>query len=179
MLALGSWSAPGGSETAEADMRLAEQLMQTCYDMYAHTPVGLAPERVFFDKNDFRVPNEAPWSVHRPETVESLYILWVTTGKTKYRDWGWAIFEALERCCKTRYGYGAHPDVRRKDVKCCEGNDDRTETYFFAETLKYMWLLFSDRDSDRIKKFVFNTEAHPFQIRGVEQDKGSGFELFS
>ena len=59
------------------------------------------------------------------------------------------------------------------------GNDDRTETYFFAETLKYLWLLFSDRDSDRIKKFVFNTEAHPFQIRGVEQDKGSGFELFS
>lgn len=27
--------------------------------------------------------------VLRPETVESLYILWRTTGDSRYREWGW------------------------------------------------------------------------------------------
>jgi mannosyl-oligosaccharide alpha-1,2-mannosidase len=39
------------------------------------------------------------------QTVESLYILWKTTGDTKWRDWGWEIFEAIERVTKTRTGY--------------------------------------------------------------------------
>ena len=28
----------------------------------------------------------------RPETVESLFVLWRVTGDVKYREWGWQIF---------------------------------------------------------------------------------------
>ena len=70
----------------------------------------------------------------------------------------------LRRCCKTAHGYGAHPDVRDPSKPCCQGNDDRTESYFFAETLKYLFLLFNDEDSERLDHHVFNTEAHPFPI---------------
>eukprot|EP00656_Telonema_subtile_P019121 TRINITY_DN20403_c0_g2_i2.p1 TRINITY_DN20403_c0_g2~~TRINITY_DN20403_c0_g2_i2.p1 ORF type:complete len:143 (-),score=21.37 TRINITY_DN20403_c0_g2_i2:102-530(-) len=141
--------------------------------MDSQTAVGLSPERVQFNLNGFEVVHAAPWTVHRPETVESLYVLASVTGEQKYRDWGWDSFTAMERCCRTNYGYGAHPDVRKKSTKCCQGNDDRSETYFFAETLKYLYLLFSDSDATRLERFVFNTEAHPFPQR-----RATDFPLF-
>eukprot|EP00658_Telonema_sp_P-2_P071595 TRINITY_DN60835_c0_g1_i2.p1 TRINITY_DN60835_c0_g1~~TRINITY_DN60835_c0_g1_i2.p1 ORF type:complete len:473 (+),score=111.46 TRINITY_DN60835_c0_g1_i2:164-1582(+) len=176
LLALGAHTAEVGSKTAAEDMDLAKALMQTCYNSYAESPLGLGPERVYFSPTGFKVADDAPWTVHRPETVESLYILFVTTGDTKYQDWGWNIFTAMERCCKTSHGYGAHPDVRNPQLPCCQGNDDRTETYFFAETLKYLYLLFADSDSSRIDQFVFNTEAHPMPL--PKQGTDPGFPLF-
>ena len=43
---------------------------------------------------------------------------------------------------------------------------DEMESFFLAETLKYLFLLFAD-DFDvfiPLDKYVFNTEAHPFPI---------------
>jgi hypothetical protein len=34
------------------------------------------------------------------------------TGNPIYREWGWRMFEALEKWCRTQWGYGAYPDVR-------------------------------------------------------------------
>ena len=34
-----------------------------------------------------------------------------------------------------------------------------------AETLKYLYLIFSEDDVIPLDKYVFNTEAHPFLIR--------------
>lgn len=41
----------------------------------------------------------------RPETVESLFILYRTTGEQKYRDWGWDIFLNIEEQCRTPFAY--------------------------------------------------------------------------
>ncbi|KAJ2336598.1 Mannosyl-oligosaccharide 1,2-alpha-mannosidase mns3, partial [Coemansia sp. RSA 2681] len=38
---------------------------------------------------------------------------------------------------------------------------DKMETFFVSETLKYLYLLFSDSDSVPLTRYVFNTEAHP------------------
>lgn len=35
------------------------------------------------------------------------------------------------------------------------------ETFFLAETLKYLYLLFGPNDIFPLDKYVFNTEAHP------------------
>lgn len=42
---------------------------------------------------------------------------------------------------------------------------DKMESFFLGETLKYLYLLFSD-DPDLISldRYVFNTEAHPLPI---------------
>lgn len=37
----------------------------------------------------------------RPETVESIYILYRITGDPKYQEYGWDIFQAIEKYCKT------------------------------------------------------------------------------
>lgn len=39
------------------------------------------------------------------QTVESLYILWKTTGNVKWRQWGWAIFQAIDKQTKTESGF--------------------------------------------------------------------------
>ena len=41
---------------------------------------------------------------------------------------------------------------------------DSMESFWTAETLKYLWLLFGDNDPLPFKEWVFNTEAHPFRI---------------
>jgi mannosyl-oligosaccharide alpha-1,2-mannosidase len=37
-------------------------------------------------------------------------------------------------------------------------------SFFVAETLKYLLLLFSPRDVLPLTEFVFNTEAHPVRV---------------
>jgi mannosyl-oligosaccharide alpha-1,2-mannosidase len=37
-----------------------------------------------------------------------------------------------------------------------------------AETLKYLYLIFSEAELVSLDHFVFNTEAHPFRLPGRE-----------
>jgi mannosyl-oligosaccharide alpha-1,2-mannosidase len=37
-------------------------------------------------------------------------------------------------------------------------------SYFLAETLKYLFLLFSEDSVFPLDKFIFNTEAHPLSV---------------
>ena len=51
------------------------------------------------------------------------------------------------------------------NVDNSNSQDDRMESFFMAETLKYLYLLFDpDSEIDILNKHVFNTEAHPLQI---------------
>lgn len=53
----------------------------------------------------------------------------------------------------------------RRDVNTDKpAKDDTQQSFFLAETLKYLYLLFSDDDVIPLDKYVFNTEAHPFPI---------------
>lgn len=42
--------------------------------------------------------------------------------------------------------------------------DDRMESFFLAETAKYLYLLFNPDHSISLDKYVFNTEAHPLTV---------------
>ncbi|KAF9466042.1 glycoside hydrolase family 47 protein [Collybia nuda] len=96
----------------------------------------------------------------RPETVESLYILWRVTGNPKWRIRGRTIFHAIEEQAKTTSGYAS---LRSVEVSPAVKNDDMP-SYFLAETLKYLYLMFIKEDPFPFDKWVFNTEAHPFPV---------------
>ena len=49
----------------------------------------------------------------RPEVAESLFYLHQITGNPVYREWGWSMFQAVERHCKAAYGYAEYNDVTR------------------------------------------------------------------
>lgn len=63
---------------------------------------GLSPEYVLFQKG--RGMRSA---VHvyllRPEAVEAFFVLWRLTGNTKYREYGWGVFQAIEKWCKVTF----------------------------------------------------------------------------
>jgi mannosyl-oligosaccharide alpha-1,2-mannosidase len=137
----------------------AAALSQTCLDFYRTTKSGLGPELVYFkDKKDF--VDGADFYLLRPEAVESFFYLWHATGDDTWRDAAWTVFTAIEKHCKTDVAYTAvkllnseHPTSR-----------DQMESFFLAETLKYLYLTFSDTDMLPLNEFVFNTEAHPLSL---------------
>ncbi|KAJ2886711.1 hypothetical protein FB639_001526 [Coemansia asiatica] len=172
------------------DLELAKQLTYTCFQMYNQTATGLGPEYVLFrdskdmgllstnHDDDFAVVSLDKASdteqadgyylgydksyLLRPETVESLMILYRITGDKIYKEWGWQIFLDLEKWTKTDAAYSAYSDVT--STKRSSMLMDSMESFFLAETLKYLYLLFSPADYYSLDEYVFNTEAHPFKI---------------
>lgn len=161
------------------NIRLAEELAKTCFEMYSVTSTGLAPEIAYFHIEDFfeggldggnkssEYSNDIiikPADRHnllRPETVESLFVLYRITEDPKYREWGWQIFEAFEKYTKVDSGgYTSLDDV----TTIPPHRRDKMETFFLGETLKYLYLLFADSTLIPLDKFVLNTEAHPIPI---------------
>ena len=159
MLALGANNIPDRA----SDMKLAEQYGETCYNMYKQMPTGLSPEIVRFEP-DLQFDKGARHNLLRPETVESLFYLWRFTHNEKYRDWGWEIFEAFRKYCRVPGGgYSNLIDVTREATPESLWQD-KMESFFLAETLKYLYLLFDDDSNISLDKWVFNTEAHPLPI---------------
>ncbi|CAA6673181.1 unnamed protein product [Spirodela intermedia] len=152
------------------NLQLAEDLAKTCFEMYSVTATGLAPEIAYFHiesseyVNDITIKHADRHNLLRPETVESLFVLYRITEDPKYREWGWRIFEAFERHTKVDSGgYSSLDDVTVVPAH----RRDKMETFFLGETLKYLYLLFGDSNVLPLDKFVFNTEAHPLPIRRV------------
>ncbi|PPQ73267.1 hypothetical protein CVT26_015225 [Gymnopilus dilepis] len=162
------------TETGQRDWKLGYELIETCMDTHK-TATGLAPEIVHFytaedgdvsdKKRDWYIKgNEnpaAPSYDARPETVESLFLAYRLTGNQKYRDYGWQIFQAIEKFCKV--DEGGYTSILNVDDANSE-RLDKMETFFLSETLKYLYLLFSDSSLLPLDKYVFNTEAHPLPI---------------
>ncbi|KAF2077593.1 hypothetical protein CYY_001133 [Polysphondylium violaceum] len=145
-------------------MKVAEKVTETCAKSYFATPSGLGPEVAAFDRETgeiiFNGSNQSvPGYFLRPEAVESIFILYRLTGDVKYQEWAWKIFEAIEKHCKTEGGYAGLKSVSIPDLK-----DDLQQSFFMAETLKYIYLLFVDSSVVPLDKYVFNTEAHPILI---------------
>jgi len=97
----------------------------------------------------------------RPETVESLFYAFRLTGDKRYREYGWNIFQAIEKHC--RIPTGGYATIINVDELPVE-RENKMETFFMSETLKYLYLLFSDDQTLPLSKYVFNTEAHPLPI---------------
>jgi mannosyl-oligosaccharide alpha-1,2-mannosidase len=96
----------------------------------------------------------------RPEVVETYFYLWRLTHDQKYRDWAWEVAKAIETHCRTDSGYSGIKDVYDTNpIK-----NDIQPSYFLAETLKYLYLIFCDDSVLPLDKWVFNTEAHPLPI---------------
>ncbi|KAJ7115339.1 glycoside hydrolase [Mycena epipterygia] len=162
------------SPVGQRDWTTGVNLIETCVDTY-RTATGLAPEIVHFREkiepgSDWyikgaRPPGEEPVYdaryILRPETVESLFLAWRLTGNPRYRAYGWEIFQAIETHCRVESGgYASVLNVEEVPVRW----EDKMETFLMSETLKYLYLLFSDNTILPLNEYVFNTEAHPLPI---------------
>jgi len=160
MFALGAYH--NATADTELHMLLGKELTNTCHEFYVRQATGIGPEMVSFWSNDDFVPVENSY-ILRPETVESFYVLHWITGDPTYQEWGWDAFQAIEKYCGTPNGYSGIRDVTNTDVE----HDDLQQSFFMAETLKYLYLLFSPKETLSLDKWVFNTEAHPMRVWGT------------
>jgi mannosyl-oligosaccharide alpha-1,2-mannosidase len=137
--------APGGNEIVD--------------DKHCHIPPGIASIR------DSRY-------LLRPEAIESVFVMYRITGEKAYLDHAWDMFTNVVSASRTRYANGQVVDVtfvpRAGASFTREDNvEDKMESFWTAETLKYFYLVFSRPDMVSLDEWVFNTEAHPFRRPNV------------
>jgi mannosyl-oligosaccharide alpha-1,2-mannosidase len=160
MFALGATHATNGR--SEHHMDIARGVADMCHESYQRTATKLGPEAFRVDSSG-RLTSKSNEKMYllRPETVETYFYLWRITHDQKYRDWGWEVVESLEKNCRIESGgYTGVKDVYSDKVP----TDDVQQSFFIAETLKYLYLLFSDDSVLPLDSWVLNTEAHPFPV---------------
>lgn len=100
----------------------------------------------------------------RPELIESTYWLYKATRDSMYLEVGRDIVASIQYGARCPCGYCHIADVE-SHVK-----DDHMESFFLAETVKYLWLLFDLAiDGDNLVEkgpypYIFSTEGHLFPI---------------
>jgi mannosidase alpha-like ER degradation enhancer 2 len=70
-------------------------------------------------------------------------------GRTMWRD--------FVKYCRTDEGYAALKSVVTKE------KNDSMQSFLFAETFKYFYLLFAPPKTLDFNRIIFNTEAHPMR----------------
>ena len=133
------------------DVHRAAELQDSSYKMW--NLAGVEPETLDYAKMQITSPNYEL----RPEIIESTYYLYHYTHDAKYLAMGQTYFSGLVKYCRTDEAYAALADVRSKQKK------DSMESFFFAETLKYLYLLFAPESTLEFDSVIFNTEAHPMR----------------
>ena len=140
------------------DLERATRLQKSSMKMWELH--GIEPEEINYKTMEVSYPGYPL----RPEIVESTYYLYhYASGKAgrdgggMYLRMGEQLFRDFVRHCRTDDGYAALKSVVTKE------KTDSMQSFLFAETFKYFYLLFAPARTLDFNKVIFNTEAHPIR----------------
>ena len=133
------------------DLKRAKSLQDSSFRMWNHAVIE--PEE--FDYKARKIT--APGYPLRPEIAESTYYLYRYTKDEKYLLMGEKLWRDFVKYCRTDDGYAALKSVVTKE------KTDSMQSFLFAETFKYFYLLFAPPDTIDFDGVIFNTEAHPIK----------------
>jgi len=96
----------------------------------------------------------------RPELVESTYLLYRATKNPFYLHVGRDILQSLNTHTRAKCGYATVHDVQDMSL------EDRQESFFLSETVKYLYLLFDVDNPINLhsSNYLFTTEGHVLPI---------------
>ncbi len=139
---------------------------------------GFVPE--FYDIPNAKLNNKRDGYPLRPEFIESVFYLYRATRDPHLLQIGADVVEAIYSSARTECGFATVKSVYDHTI------EDRMESFFLAETLKYLYLLFDETNfvnNDGSKgvvidrngtqcvvdsgSYVFNTEAHLIDVAAV------------
>ena len=153
-------------------------LVNACHETYIGTATRIGPEvfawnprsvpsgqEKLFNTSGFYITNSG--FQLRPEVIESYYYAYRATGNTKYQDWAWDAIVAINATTRVGSGYSG---IKNVNVAGGGGFEDFQESFWFAEVLKYAYLIQApDAEwqvgKDGVNEWVFNTEAHPVKVK--------------
>ena len=135
----------------DGDLNRAKALQNSMFKMWKVN--GIEPEVYNYKTGEVE---HAGYPL-RPEIVESTYYLYQYTKDKKYLEMGEQMWRDFVKYCRTDVGYAHLKSVVTKE------KSDAMQSFLFAETFKYFYLLFAPESPLEFKKVVFNTEAHPIR----------------
>jgi mannosidase alpha-like ER degradation enhancer 2 len=133
------------------DLHKARLLQESSFKMWLKE--GIEPEELDYQTMTIKSPGYPL----RPEIVESTYYLYHYTRDPKYLKMGATMWRDFVKYCRTNEGYAALKSVITKDKA------DSMQSFLFAETFKYFYLLFASPKTPDFNRVIFNTEAHPMR----------------
>ncbi|EJT97969.1 seven-hairpin glycosidase [Dacryopinax primogenitus] len=167
--------------------RTALSLAESCAHTYSSTPLGIGPESwhyvpvgVEYAAQPYQGSRAAEiygergyWTsdasyILRPEVVESMFYAWRITGNPIWQERVWAAFEAVRKHCKAPAGFASLITVETDSPV----RKDESESFFYAELMKYFYLTFSDPSVIHLDKYTITTEAHPLLLETEQFDFG-------
>jgi len=153
------------------DLKRARLLQESSYKMWMKH--GIEPEELDYQTMEVK---SAGYPL-RPEIVESTYYLYHYAGTRPsrapslvkldarhYQQMAEMMWNDFVKYCRTHEGYAALKSVVTKE------KSDSMQSFLFAETFKYFYLLFAPPRTLDFDKVIFNTEAHPIRKR-LERDR--------
>lgn len=131
------------------DLNRARLLQESSFSIW--NKHGIEPEEFDYWKDEV---------VHagyplRPEIVESTYYIYHLTRDPTYLRMGETMWRDFVKYCRTDEGYAALKSVVTKE------KSDSMQSFLFAETFKYFYLLFAPPKTLDFDGVILNTEAHP------------------
>ncbi|KAJ3556391.1 hypothetical protein NM688_g2055 [Phlebia brevispora] len=189
----GNWILGGRMLNNDTIVNTALRVNDACWNTYASTATGIgmeafayfsnkgnytgqdpdADDLAFYNEHGFFIQSGADYYYLRPEVLESNFYAWRATGNTEYLNRAVSALESFEKYLKAPVGYAGLWNV--SDTVTSDDNFiDDTQSFWYAEVLKYLWLTFDDPDNFSLNDYVFNTEAHPFQAPPAKASYGSG-----
>ncbi len=134
------------------DLERAERFQHT-WD-WLWNKYGLEPMVYDYKKGE---PNYPVYALN-PEIIESAYYLYHFTGDKKYLEMAKQYWADIKEYCGTEVAFTSVDNVITMEKR------DNMPTYFIAETLKYLYLIFSYEEGEfKFNDYIFNTEAHPYK----------------
>jgi mannosyl-oligosaccharide alpha-1,2-mannosidase len=174
----GNWILGAKMIGQDAFDQYGQALTAACANTYTASPSGIGPESfvfigtnnntdgvrinnaAFYRKNGFDF--EVTQYILRPEVMESVFYAYRTTGDARWQEIAWNAWNSIYRNClvKQNGALAALADVNSTSPTKL----DDSESFLYAETFKYFYLIFADPEVANLDKYVFNTEAHPFLV---------------
>jgi len=141
------------------DIEQAKKLQESNFKLW--TTFGVEAEAI--DYTTMEILPGAEYYILRPENIESAFYLYRFTGDEKYLEMGVEYFNSLKKYCRMKNGYSHLKNVITKE------KNNAMESFFLAETMKYLYLIFAPESKFNFDTHVFNTEAHPLKKLNLDK----------
>ncbi|VDK69408.1 unnamed protein product [Litomosoides sigmodontis] len=138
-----------GIQVLKGDLKAAIEFHETLYQVI---------KRHKFLPEAFTHDLQVHWAQHpiRPEFIESTYLLYRATKDKHYLRVAQNILDSMNKFLRVECGFAAVKDIRSMN------HEDRMDSFVLSETLKYLYMIFTDSSDLPIDldNYVLTTEAH-------------------
>lgn len=155
---------------------IEDALRSYAFCMRIVSRLAFPPEVAFLGK-DNTIRLQDPSYVLRPEFIESTLYLYRATRNPVFQLIAKQTLIAIREFTKNSCGFSAISSLLLMN------QEDRLDTFFFSETLKYLYLIFDVDNFANKEPYLFTTEAHPIPLKNtyvaaMDKDLVAGAPLY-